>query len=74
MTHAREFTLFIGQTLIRCFRKVPPLVLGIILITAYELTLQYTGFDKIILSRKTSIRTTFFLANKDRDFNKIENF
>ena len=65
------YTLFIGQTLIRCFRRVPPLILGIIVITAYEFIIRYNGFDEIILARKASIRTTFFLANKDRNNTKF---
>ena len=54
----------IGPILIRCFRRVPPLVLGIMLITAYEFILRYTGLDETILDR-IHPRTTFFLQNKD---------
>lgn len=63
------FSLFVvkvaGPILIRCFRRVPPLVLGIMLITAYEFILRYTGLDETILDR-IHPRTSFFLQNKDR--------
>ena len=41
------------------------------MITAYEFIIRYNGFDEIILARKASIRTTFFLANKDRNNTKF---
>ena len=66
-------TLTIGPILIRCFRRVPPLVLGIMLITAYEFILRYTGLDETILDR-IHPRTTFFLQNKDRVRTKVDKF
>ena len=66
-------TLTIGPILIRCFRRVPPLVLGIMLITAYEFILRYTGLDETVLDR-IHPRTTFFLQNKDRVRTIIDKF
>jgi len=62
------FSLFVvkvaGPILIRSFRRIPPLFLGIILIIGYELILQKTGLDDIILDRNHE-RNTFFLQNKE---------
>jgi len=62
------FSLFVVRVaapiLIRTFRCMPPLLLGLVIITVYEVVLRHYGLAAIIHDR-VNPRDTFFLMNKE---------